>query len=503
MIVQEDSFRVFPSISFTQSKGFVSPLVVQFITSLNGFEEEYGSYLREELEIDGNLRVSSKDLNSHRVKPNQTQDSFDKILFVLDRPNKDQEKYEEFLGKTFKKIKSLKFDRFDMTIPSGINPYKLGFYTEVLNYFFIMKNSLGISQYLRIEHINIVTEIEGLVESEDFKFYHIVGKSKNLSRDFCNGRANQVGVERFLDDARERVAKQADDRIKVTIIQGEDLLKERLNLIHAVGKGSCQKPALLNLAYTGNSPSTPYFSLIGKGIVFDQGGTDCKLSQGIWEMFGDKGGACNVYACFWAVVAAGLPVNLTVTVGLAENVVSGTAYRTSDIITSHAGLTVEVKNTDAEGRLVLADAMSWTQDRFACSHMVELSTLTGAITTSLKDIGGVFSNDKDFGWEIVEVAREMSERMHLLPIRPVCREAMKGKISDLKNSALTTVGGAILAAAFLERFVKTQGLKWVHMDIAAANMVEESTIYTQVGCVGFGVGTIMEYLRRFSRNETG
>jgi len=143
-----------------------------------------------------------------------------------------------------------------------------------------------------------------------------------------------------------------------------------------VGKGSCQVPALLNLVYRGDPDSDSYFGLIGKGIVFDQGGMDYKKTASIAEMYTDKGGASNVYAIFWAAVSLGLKVNLTVSMALAHNNVSGSSYRTSDIITSHAGLTVEIKNTDAEGRLVLADAMSWTQESFRLTHMLELSTRT-------------------------------------------------------------------------------------------------------------------------------
>ena len=189
---------------------------------------------------------------------------------------------------------------FEIGIPSKVDASKLGYYFEVLNYYFDLKTSIGKDQFFRIQKITIVDETQALKTSADFKYYHQVGIYRNLARDLANGRSNTVDVDYFISDAKRRVA-ESEAPIEITVIRGEELKDEKLNLIHAVGNGSEQKPALLNLAYKGNPDSDEWFALVGKGIIYDQGGVNFKTAS-LENMYTDKGGACTTYAAFWCAV---------------------------------------------------------------------------------------------------------------------------------------------------------------------------------------------------------
>jgi len=217
-------------------------------------------------------------------------------------------------------------------------------------------------------------------------------------------------------------------------------------------------------------------------------------------MYTDKGGASAVLAAFRGMVDAGFKVNVTCTIPLAENSVSSNSYRPSDIIKSYKGLTVEVTNTDAEGRLILCDAMSWTQKRHDGNlrTLIELSTLTGAIMVGLGDkVAGIFSNDKDLVDTIAESGLNVGELFWHMPILDHKREDMKGKNSDLVNSSGVRYGGAQEGAAFLENFVE-DGVKWAHLDIAGPGRVNKPYNMHDKSVVGsgFGATSLLETMRK-------
>lgn len=184
---------------------------------------------------------------------------------------------------------------------------------------------------------------------------------KLYARELANTR--QEGTPQyFIHEVRKQFA--GNPNVKITILEGDMLKENRLNLFHSVGKGSIHKPALINLHYQGNPESNDIYALIGKGVTFDTGGLHVKPYGSMEKMYLDKSGASNVLAAFRGAVEMNLPINITATLGMAENAVSGESYKPGEILTSHKGLTVEVNNTDAEGRLVLADCISWTQAKF-------------------------------------------------------------------------------------------------------------------------------------------
>lgn len=186
-----------------------------------------------------------------------------------------------------------------------------------------------------------------------------LAEARNQTREWGNGRGDVQGVPQFFRDISKRFA--ADHGLEITVIEGDDLFKQGFRLMHAVGRASVNKPVFVNLKYNGNPDSKKWTAFVGKGVCFDTGGLNIKTAAGMFDMFMDKLGAMTVLASFQAVVKEKIPINLTCSIGLVENSINENAYRPSDIIQSRKGLTVEIGNTDAEGRLVLADCMHWTQ----------------------------------------------------------------------------------------------------------------------------------------------
>ena len=492
----EDTVRIFEPVAFTSSDKFSGDFQVHFVQDLASFESTYGQTARADLEIDGCVRIYEKDIPAAGAP-----DSKKRLLFFLEKPDQDPYQVEDFLGNVFKKLKKLRVSSFDLGVPSKIESHRIAYYVEIANYYFELKTSIGKHDFFRITKVNIVSPNKDLVHQKDFHYFHKLGTYKSLCRDFGNSRANTATTTFFVEDAKTRTAN-SHGKVKLTaIVGGEALRKERLELLRAVGGGSSQPPALLNLCYKGNPETDFYLAFVGKGLVFDQGGMDFKTAaSSIHEMYTDKCGASAVYAAFWCAVELGLKVNITATLGLAENTLSGSSYRPSDIITSHAGLTVEVTDTDAEGRLVLADCMSWTQEHFKVSHMVELSTLTGAIGVALYNRAGIFGNSADFSSEILSIAEDFSEHSHVMPILHHCKKEMDGKHTDLRNYPMHGKGGAITAAVFLAAFVRSPDMAWVHWDIAPiSDVTKPMGLYTSEGCTGFGVGTLVELAKRHSK----
>jgi leucyl aminopeptidase len=301
-------------------------------------------------------------------------------------------------------------------------------------------------------------------------------------------------VQYFVDRATEFVASTGG-KVEMKLFHGEkQLLDEGLRLIHAVGKGSIQPAALINLVYKGDPESETFKSIVGKGIVYDQGGVNCK-TQMLELMWSDKGGACATFAAFQCIVKLGLKINVVCSLAMAENIVSGTAYRPCDIITSHKGLTVEVLNTDAEGRLVLCDAISWAQANYKVDTLIDVATLTGAIIVALgNDHTGLYATDNDLASQLTQAGRESYETMWRMPFCEALAEAMKGKVSDLKNLSGIPWGGSISAAGFLKAFVD-EGVRYAHLDIAGTADVSAPKGMFQIGSTGVAVGTLVNFLK--------
>jgi leucyl aminopeptidase len=283
----------------------------------------------------------------------------------------------------------------------------------------------------------------------------------------CRNIANQIGSVATTQWMEDQARLLQSEKLQIHVIKGEELLKHNMHLIHSVGRASLHPPRIVTMNYNGNSLSQEKYALIGKGVVYDTGGLNLKPTNSIEDMFLDKSGACTVLTLMKAISEMNLPINVVGSIALAENCISEASYRPGDILCSHKGLTVEVGNTDAEGRLCLADCMSYIQNLYKPSHMIDFATLTGACVVALgTETAGLFTNNKEFANDIQKAGNEVFEEMWAMPICKEHRTNVKGKKADLSNvSTGTKFGGACNAAAFLEKFVGEK-VKWCHIDIA-------------------------------------
>lgn len=281
-----------------------------------------------------------------------------------------------------------------------------------------------------------------------------------LARDLVNTPTNDMGPE-ALQAAAEAVAREYGADFEAIV--GDALLKQNYPLIHAVGRAAGQPPRLLHIGW--GDPSAPRVALVGKGVTFDTGGLDIKPSAGMRMMKKDMGGAAHAIALAQIIMDAKLPVRLDVFVPVVENAISADAFRPGDIIASRKGTTVEIDNTDAEGRLILADALTR-----ACEDqpvlLLDFATLTGAARTALgPDLPPFYANDEALAAEFASAATETCDPIWRMPLWDAYEAEMDSPIADMKNTGDGAMAGSIYAALFLRRFVSAPS--WAHFDIFA------------------------------------
>jgi leucyl aminopeptidase len=280
-----------------------------------------------------------------------------------------------------------------------------------------------------------------------------------LARDLINTPSNDMGPEELAQAAQTLAARFG---ASFSCITGDALVEQNFPLIHAVGMASTRAPRLID--FTWGDPAHPKVTLVGKGVCFDTGGLDLKPSSGMLIMKKDMGGAANVLALAQMVMDAKLKVRLRVLIPAVENAVAGNAFRPLDIFKSRKGLTVEIGNTDAEGRLVLADALA-----LACEEkpdlLVDLGTLTGAARVALgPDLPPFYTNDETLAGDVARCAKGENDPLWRLPLWPAYDSLLDSKTADINNAPSGGFAGSIICALFLQRFV-TEATSWLHVDI--------------------------------------
>ncbi len=280
-----------------------------------------------------------------------------------------------------------------------------------------------------------------------------------LARDLINTPANDMGPEELAQAAQDMATRFGAD---FNCIVGDELKRQNFPLIHAVGMASSRAPRLIDFSW--GDPAHPKVTLVGKGVCFDTGGLDLKPSSGMLIMKKDMGGAANVLALAQMVMDAKLKVRLRVLIPAVENAVAGNAFRPLDIFTSRKGLTVEIGNTDAEGRLVLADALA-----LACEDrpdlLIDLGTLTGAARVALgPDLPPFYTNDEALALDLAACAKQENDPLWRLPLWPPYDAWLDSKVANVNNAPSGTFAGSITCALFLQRFVE-DAKSWLHVDI--------------------------------------
>ncbi len=288
-------------------------------------------------------------------------------------------------------------------------------------------------------------------------------KSAFLVRDLVNTPAEDMGPEQLADAAK---ALAAEFGAAVSVIVGDDLLTQNYPTIHAVGRAATRAPRLIDLRW--GDAAHPLVTLVGKGVCFDSGGLDIKPSSGMLMMKKDMGGAAHALGLARLIMAAKLPVRLRVLIPAVENAIAGNAFRPMDIITTRKGLTVEIGNTDAEGRLILCDALAEADDEQPVL-LLDFATLTGAARVALgPELPALFSNDDTLAGDILAAGTATDDPLWRLPLWQGYRPQLDSKIADLNNAPGGGMAGAITAALYLEQFVSKETC-WAHVDLFAWN----------------------------------
>jgi leucyl aminopeptidase len=307
-----------------------------------------------------------------------------------------------------------------------------------------------------------------------------------FARDLVSEPANVLYPAEFA----RRVKDLEKLGLKVEILGEAEMEKLGMRTLLAVGQGSRRDSQLAVIQWNGGAAGDQPIAFVGKGVCFDTGGISIKPAEGMEDMKWDMGGAAAVAGTMMALAGRKAKVNAVGVLGLVENMPDGNAQRPGDVVVSMSGQTIEVINTDAEGRLVLADALWYTQDRFKPKFMIDLATLTGAMIVALGlDYAGIFSNSDEVSDAILDASAKVGENFWRMPIPDIYNQHIESKIADLKNMGNGRAGGSITAALFLQKF--TNGVPWAHLDIAPTAWANKSPSPTvPEGGVGFAVRTL-------------
>ena len=321
----------------------------------------------------------------------------------------------------------------------------------------------------------------------------IIGAAQSYARTLANRPANVINPPKLAAVARKLA--RGSKRLSCTVFDKKQLAAKGMGGVLAVGSGSQSEPRFIVLNYSPQSKaakSKPKVGLVGKAITFDSGGISIKPAENMDQMKLDKSGGIAVLGTMKAVEQLGLGLNVMGIIPSAENMPSGTSYRPGDIITTYSGKTVEVLNTDAEGRMILCDGLAYAVKQ-KCDVIIDVATLTGACLVALgRYMAGLMGNDDKLVKQLQKAAEDSGEKVWPMPSGDEYAKEMKSKIADLRNIGSNKWGGACTAAAFLRQFVGEA--KWAHLDIAGMDIFQKATEFTAEGSSGFGVRLLTSYL---------
>ncbi|MBL4800603.1 MAG: leucyl aminopeptidase [Emcibacter sp.] len=311
-----------------------------------------------------------------------------------------------------------------------------------------------------------------------------------LARDLVTEPGNVIYPESYA----EKIKELSDLGIDVEILTEDEMEELGMGSLLSVGQGSACESHLVVMHWNGSeNDDEPPVAFVGKGVTFDTGGISLKPGAGMEDMKFDMGGSAAVVGAMKALAGRNAKVNAIGVVGLVENMPSSTAQRPGDVVTSMSGQTIEVINTDAEGRLVLADALWYTQDRFKPKFMIDLATLTGAIMVALgQEYAGIFSNNDELCENLIRAGKDVDELVWRMPMSKGFDKLVDSKIADMKNVG-GKYGGSITAAQFLQRYVND--VPWVHIDIAGTAWRTEASDIAAPGATGYGVRLLDQLVR--------
>ncbi len=414
------------------------------------------------------------------------------LLGMGDKKNLDPEKTRNLTGKVVNKAKELGISEFVLIPFKNMDKEHLSAMVEG-----IKLSDYSFNNYKRDEDRNDLNQVRIYIRNDMKNNQKIIRHSVVVSdaviftRNISNLPPNDCSPKDLATLSKKLSENQ---KVKVRVIEKEEMKSYGFEGILAVGKGSASSPKLIVLEYSGTTKNRPIV-IVGKAVTFDTGGISIKPSEKMEEMKFDKCGGCNVLGIIKALSDLGLDTNVIGIIPAVENMPSGTSYRPGDIIKMYNRKTVEVVNTDAEGRIILGDALSFAVKTFAPKAIIDMATLTGAAIIALgTNVAALVGNNDDLVTKILECSNQTGEKIWQLPLFEEYKEQLKSSNADMKNIGGRSAG-AITAAAFLSSFV--EDTPWVHLDIAGTAWTQDGTkekSYNPKGATGFGIRTIVKYI---------
>lgn len=347
---------------------------------------------------------------------------------------------------------------------------------------------------LQLQEVNIESPEHELAQTK-FQELSAVHAGINITKDLVNQPPNKLYPESYADMIID-VLEPLD--VSVEVLGEREMRNLGMHCLLGVAQGSVNEAKTVIMEYKGAGDDSAPLCFIGKGVTFDSGGLSLKPSTGMEDMKYDMAGSATVVGLIKTLAMRKAKVNVVGVVGLVENMPGGNAQKLGDVVTTMSGQTVEILNTDAEGRLVLADVMWYAQDRYKPKFMIDLATLTGAIVVALADVyAGIFSNNPNLSQQLVSAGNKTDERVWELPLDPKYDEMLKSKIADMQNIGNGRGAGSTTAAQFLKRFVKDD-TPWIHIDIAGVAWNDKGVPTSpKKGASGYGVKLLNQLIQDY------
>jgi leucyl aminopeptidase len=334
--------------------------------------------------------------------------------------------------------------------------------------------------------------VDGCHAEEILKEVFAISRGMKFTKDLVNGNADEITPKILAERALELGKKYKS--VQVSTLDKHAIQKEGMGLFYAVARSSSQEPYFIVVRYQGHPSSHDHTVLIGKGITYDTGGLSLKTSPGMETMRSDMAGAATVLGTLVSAAELNMPINLSCVIAATENSIGPTSFKLGDVYTAYNKTTVEIKNTDAEGRLALADCLSYAVAKLAPTRMIDLATLTGAAEVALgNNRSPFFSNHDGLAEALFESGEAVGERLWLMPLDPDYRELITSRVADLKNSGARE-GSLIFSGMFLKEFVGD--IPWVHVDIAGTAFLAKPRYYHTTCATAYGIRLLIHYLKK-------
>ncbi|WP_419234692.1 leucyl aminopeptidase [Rickettsia endosymbiont of Nabis limbatus] len=409
-------------------------------------------------------------------------------------------KIEELGGKILQNVTNAKITTIGLKVKNRISSFTSSLVASLIasgaslaSYRFDKyRTTLKEADKFVVESFEISTD-NNVEAAKLFEVKKLIAEGVFFTRDVSNEPSNiktpQMYAERIADTLEEL-------NVDVSILGEREMKNLGMGALLGVGQGSQNESKLVVMEYQGANKDAPYIALVGKGVIFDTGGISLKPSSNMHLMRYDMCGSAAVVGAMIAVASQELPVNIVGVVGLVENMPSGNAQRPGDVVTTMSGQTAEVLNTDAEGRLVLVDAVWYAQEKFKPKCVIDVATLTGAIVVSLgPTYAGCFSNNDELADKLIKAGEEVNEKLWRMPLHEDYDAMINSDIADMANIGnVPGAAGSSTAAHFIKRFIQ-EGVEWAHLDIAGVANSNKSSSLGPKGAVGYGVRLLEKFIK--------